>query len=136
MILFRSIVGSTSKLGIKTSDLDLRGVYVDENIFNPIKPAKKFEWRDKKNNVDEDLIELCYWCRQIIKGHNSCPVFYSCLYSPIYDATELGQELINNRHQFMSSNLIKGTLNFCDRKAKSKGKHKKSKYLYYACFSF
>ena len=133
MFLFKSIVGSTAKLGIKTSDLDLRGFYVDSNIFNPLKPVRKFEWHRREDNYDLDGVEILFAIKQIIKGCNSCPVFFNCLYSPIYEVTDLGQELMDNRDKLISQNLISGTLKFCDRKARSRGSHSKSKYLYYAC---
>lgn len=131
------IVGSTTKLGVETSDLDVRGFYTDPDFFNPVKSPSKFEWRNKQKIgsriFDFDCWEIKYAIRQILKGHNSCPILLTSLWSPIYQTTSLGQKLIDNKGKLLNNNLISGTLKFCDRKAKTKGEHKTSKYLYYAC---
>jgi len=135
--LFKAQVGSRTKLGRTSGDIDLRGFCVDFNIFHPTKAARKYEWRTKQSIggelIDTDYWELCYAIRQIVKGQNSSPVLLSCLWSPLKESTELGKELIQNRSKLISKNIVAGTLKFCDRKARSKGKHPKHKYLYYAC---
>lgn len=135
--IFQAIVGSRTKLGTDSGDFDIRGFYVDYNIFHPLKPSRKFEWRTKQREgsslYDYDCWELCYAFRQIIKGHNSSPLLASCLWSPMRETTELDQELIDNRHKILNKNLKQGTLKFCDRKAQMYKKTGQSKYLYYAC---
>ena len=135
--IFETIVGSRTKLGVTVGDFDIRGFYIDPNIFHPLKPIRKFEWRTKEKQggdlYDYDCWEICYAFRQILRGHNSSPLLASCLWSPVKYSSELGQELIDNRHKVLNPNLKKGTLSFCDRKANSYRRTGCSKYLYYAC---
>lgn len=136
--LILATVGSSLKLGINDSDLDLRGFYIEENIFSPFYNPNQYEWRSEENRggrkIDTDGWHFQYAIRQILRGDNSCPLLYSCLFSNDYQVEN--RELIENRDKLRSENLIKGTLKFCDQKIKTSQrpslKHHKEKYVYYA----
>lgn len=134
--LFEAVVGSSLKLWIKSSDIDVRALCVDPNrmwIF----PSNKYEWRPNHPKYDYDWWELWYAIRQILRWDNSSPLLNACLYSNEFKLmTEEWRELINNREKLLNTNLVKGTIKYCDRKvnqSKRKGnKYHSWKYLYYA----
>lgn len=131
-------VGSRLKLGTTGTDLDLRGFYIEDNIYSPFYNPNQYEWRSETTEgnlkVDTDGWHFQYAIRQILRGDNSCPLLYSCLFSDEYRVEN--KELIENRDKFRSQNLIKGTLKFCDQKVRTSqrpnNKHHRGKYLYYA----
>lgn len=134
--LFEAVVGSSLKLWIKSSDIDVRALCVDPNrmwIF----PSNKYEWRPNHHKYDYDWWELWYAIRQILRWDNSSPLLNACLYSNEFKLmTEEWRELIDNREKLLNSNLIKGTIKYCDRKVsqskRSGNKYHSWKYLYYA----
>lgn len=134
--LFESVVWSSIKLWTKSTDTDVRAFCVDPDrlwIF----PSNKYERRPNHPEYDYDWWEVWYALRQIIRWDNSSPLLHSCLYSTEFKLmTDLGQELIDNKHKLVSDKLISWTVKFCDRKIKqsyrSNNKYHDWKYVYYA----
>lgn len=106
-VIYRCIVGSRAYgLDRESSDVDRRGIYL---------PPANMHWSlyGIPEQIENSETDECYWELQkfLVLALKANPNVLECLYTPIVEtATELAQELLDNRKVFLSK-LIYQTYN-------------------------
>lgn len=106
-IIYRCVVGSQAYgLAGEESDQDRRGIYL---------PPADLHWSlyGVPEQIENDPTQEAYWELQefLVMALKANPNILECLYTPLVEhVTDLAQELVDNRHRFLSK-LIFQTYN-------------------------
>jgi hypothetical protein len=101
-VIYRCIIGSRAYgLDEADSDTDRRGIYL---------PPAELHWslEGVPEQLEDEAAQVCYWEMQkfITLALKANPNILECLYTPlIEDLSPLAEELLTNRHRFLSKQL-------------------------------